>query len=111
MDDKRKNAYRYLLYQAMLDIRPIAWQSSTFLQRWNPLAWRWNDWRTRQAGLIADWLHNLALFSALDFVNFSEDEFWREWKVLSERNPDFRLQSYKERFDHILSELPPKLVR
>ena len=25
MDDHRKNAYRYLLYWAMLDIRPIAW--------------------------------------------------------------------------------------
>ena len=25
MDERRKNAYRYLLYWAMLDIRPIAW--------------------------------------------------------------------------------------
>ncbi|MCC9606301.1 hypothetical protein LOC68_18560 [Blastopirellula sp. JC732] len=25
MDERRKRAYRYLLYQAMLDIRPVAW--------------------------------------------------------------------------------------
>ncbi len=51
MDDHRKNAYRYLLYRAMLDIRPIAWLR--WFQGWrvlNPFHWRQCFRQVRFAG-------------------------------------------------------------
>lgn len=75
MEHRRKQAYRYLLYRAMLDIRPICWMP---LGSFNPFRWKETAGRVRRAGVIADWLHNLALFSALDFERFDEDWFWRE---------------------------------
>jgi hypothetical protein len=96
MDERRKAAYRKLLYRAMLDIRPIAWMSFS-----DPLSWRRQLGQVRAAGEIADWLHNLASFSAWEFENFSEEWFWREFDQLNERRPEMRsmLSRYKHDFD------------
>jgi hypothetical protein len=34
------------------------------------------------AGAIADWLHNLAMFSARDFRGFDEQLFWKEFETI-----------------------------
>jgi hypothetical protein len=80
MDEKRKRAYRYLLYQAMLEIRILQWQVYSPLRLLNPFhAWRVIK-RVRRSGALADLLHNMALFSALDFEHFKEDYFWEEYE-------------------------------
>ena len=91
MDEQRKHAYRYLLYRAMLDIRPLAWVKRS----WNPLAWGQTRRRIRCAGAIAEWLHNLALFSVLDFARFDEERFWRDYQWMLDRNPEFGLERYR----------------
>lgn len=56
-----------------------------------------------RAGDVANWLHNLAFFSAHDFVRFNEDWFWREYEQFCRRDPDFDCWGYKERFDRIIA--------
>lgn len=96
MPDRRKNAYRYLLYHAMLEIRRIAWSRPTFgfvLSR--------NQWdHIRYAGEVADWLHNLAFYAARDFERFNEAWFWQECRRLGRRFPEFRerLRFYRQQF-------------
>ena len=97
IDSHHKSAYRYLLYQAMLDIRPIAWQG----ERWvNPLAWMRDMRRARELGELADWLHNMAYFSHCDFQNFDEQIFWREFDRLRIRRPE--LARYRDHFEMAL---------
>jgi hypothetical protein len=104
MDGTRKNAYRYLLYWAMLEIRPIAWARLGILRMLNPLHWRAETRRIRRAGVIADWLHNLAMFSALHFERFDEEWFWRELDFLNKRHPEYELMLYKGRFEQHMAE-------
>ena len=80
VDEQRKKAYRYLLYHAMLDIRSSAWMSTGVFRLLNPFYWRHLLRRARRAGVIADWLHDLALFSVLDFERFSEEWFWKDFQ-------------------------------
>jgi hypothetical protein len=94
VDERRKRAYRHLLYQAMLDIRPLGWY-----RFWTPLGW----WRQRQhivrAGVIADWLHNLAQHSAYNFEHFDEARFWHDFDYALRRCPNSGLERYRERFE------------
>jgi hypothetical protein len=103
MDERRKRAYRHMLYWAMLDIRPLGWLSAGPLRTWNPLFWRKEAERVRRAGVLADWLHNLALFSALDFARFDEDWFWRDFQQFHKRHPEFGLERYRSRFEEQLA--------
>jgi hypothetical protein len=96
---QRKYAYRYLLYLAMLDIRPIQWLGRRRLRSWNPLYWRGETRRVQLAGAIADWLHNLALFSSHDFKDFSEEWFWRDFDSIQKRYPEVRMERYREMFE------------
>ena len=105
MDAQLQKAYRYLLYRAMLDIRPIAWMPFGFFRFLNPFKWRAAIQQIRRAGIIADWLHNLALFSVLDFERFDEEWFWRDFRHYNERHPDFQLAYYKDVFERELSGL------
>ncbi|MEQ8789522.1 MAG: hypothetical protein RIC55_24725 [Pirellulaceae bacterium] len=102
MDDQRKNAYRYLLYWAMLDIRLVAWIR---LPWWNPFAWRQTWRRIHYAGSVADWLHNLAFFASTEFEGFDEEWFWNELHSFERRFGDFDLGRYKSVFDRRLDEL------
>ena len=103
MDEQRKKAYRYMLYHAMLDIRPSAWMSSGLFRLLNPFYWRHVFQRVRRAGVIADWLHNLALFSALDFERFDEEWFWGDFQNYEKRYPAAHLSTYKVMFEQELS--------
>ena len=97
MEAQRKHAYRYLLYWAMLDIRPIAWTRPG----WNPLHWHRHREQIRRAGDLAEWLHNLAQFSALEFERFDEEWFWRDFERILSRNPDSGLERYRDRFTQL----------
>ncbi len=101
MDERRKQAYRYLLYKAMLDIRQISWLPLKWYSPFSPMFWVRNIPRVRRAGEIADWLHNLAFFSMLDFEGFGEDWFWQDYQRLCERYP---LPEYRRLFDQHLKE-------
>ncbi len=102
MDEPRKHAYRYVIYWAMVEIRSIQW----FPHRWhdilNPIALKGHCRRVRRSGVIADWMHNLALFSVLDFEHFDEERFWREGRALSQRTPDFDFEHYLAIFEQAL---------
>ncbi len=80
LTEHEKAAYRYLLYQAMLDIRMLC--QSRGEATWNPRE-IWRQYRrSRTAGAIADWLHNLAQYSVTDFRGFDAKEFWQEYDGL-----------------------------
>jgi hypothetical protein len=52
-----------------------------------------------RAGAIAEWLHNLALFSALDFARFDEDRFWRDYQWLLRKHPGTDLERFRDEFE------------
>jgi hypothetical protein len=104
VDANRKYAYRFLLYWAMLDIRSIEWLRWTTLRMLNPLSWREQIRRIRRAGALANWLHNLALFSALDFERFDEARFWHDLETVCKRYPEYGLVNYRSFFERIFSE-------
>jgi hypothetical protein len=99
LTEQKKLAYRHLLYWATLSIRPLAWLTPTWWQWWSPWYWRQLLRRARCAGATADWLHNLALFSAIQFRGFNEEWFWKEFERLREAFPEMNLQGYREHFE------------
>lgn len=104
MDEQRKYAYRYLLYRAMLDIRTIQWLGWRPWRTWIPPFQRREIRRVRYAGAVADWLHNLAFFSARDFQGFEEPWFWRDFERICSQFPEFGLESYRQEFErHAIS--------
>jgi hypothetical protein len=94
-----------MLYWAMLDIRPVAWLSIRWLRVWNPFYWRSELRRIRYAGALADWLHNLAFFSSVDFERFDEDRFWRDFEYVQKHYPEFQPSRFRTIFDERLREL------
>jgi hypothetical protein len=103
MEPYRAAAYRHLLYWAMLDIRRL---SSIRLgsKWWNPFRRTMLVRESIRAGEIADWLHNLALFSQADFDGFNEDRFWNEYEWYRQRNPDFDSYGYRDQFERFMRE-------
>ena len=107
MEERRKNAYRWLFYLAMLDIRQLAWMDWNWLTVWRPFYRKQQNRRVQFAGDIADWLHNLAMFSSLDFIHFDEEWFWREFDSLRGRYPEFALERYRNAFNEKAGAPPP----
>ncbi len=106
MDERRKHAYRQLLYWAMLDIRAVQWIGPRGWRVWSlPHWWRMIP-RVRYAGAVADWLHNLAAYSVWDFQRFDEDRFWRDFEALRSRYPGFGWDHYWEEFERHVSPGP-----
>jgi hypothetical protein len=99
MEDRRKRAYRYLLYAATLDTRPIEWFWYRGIARLVPFVSRRKVRAVKRAGALADWLHNLALYSALDFEGFDEAWFWRDHDSICSRNPDLAIEGYRRLFE------------
>ena len=93
MDDKRKAAYRGILYNFLLSIRsgPM------------PLT---DDKRASKlgkfAGPTAYQLHNLALASVNDFIGFDETQFWRSLDAFDNRNPDTQMAYLRTQFERDL---------
>ncbi len=101
MDQHQKYAYRYLLYWAMLDIRPIQW-APRGIRRINPVFWVQHIRDIRQRGRIAEWLHNMAAFSCRDFAGFDEQRFWSEYDRLLVTFPN--LSYYRSIYKNALTE-------
>jgi dTMP kinase len=99
VDEQRKHAYRYLLYWATLEIRPLAWLGQGGFRSWNPFFWRREGRRVQFAGALANWLHNLAQYSSVDFARFNEDWFWKDFEHLRSRYPEFGLERYHNLFE------------
>ncbi len=99
MSEARKRAYRYLLYRAMLDIGGgIAGSRFSLHPR--------RIWRgyllARRSGDLANWLHNLALYSSREFKGFQEDWFGKGYKGFKSSHPD-HWTDYKEEFEKELT--------
>lgn len=69
LSKNQQQAYRRLLYHAMLDIRTLC--QSRGPESRNPIEWRRRYRLTRIAGALADWLHNLALLHPPNFRVFA----------------------------------------
>jgi hypothetical protein len=108
VNEQRKHAYRYLLYWATLEIRPLQWLGRGGLRSWNPFFWRREGRRVQCAGAIADWLHNLALFSSINFARFDEDRFWKDFDWVRSRYPEFGLERYHKLFKERASTAPER---
>ena len=102
MDDVRKNAYRFLLYHALVEIRMVGWHAHGPLCLLNPFALRRDLLRVCD---VADWLHNLARFAADDFRQFDEARFWRECDALGMGAG--ALGEYRSVFERELVRRPP----
>ena len=99
MKKRRKKAYQYLLYQALLDIRNI----ERFDFPCEPDKLR----QVRLAGAIANWLYNLADFASRDFEGFNETWFWKEHEYYCRQYPE--MISYRDMFEQW--EALPKCIR
>jgi hypothetical protein len=98
MDSAKKYAYRYLFYEGTLCIRPIAHVGAAWWERWNVVYWLRQRKQIRGAGQVANWLHNLALFSAIDFDGFDEDAFWSELEWLRSADIAYGFGRFRNRF-------------
>jgi S-adenosylmethionine:diacylglycerol 3-amino-3-carboxypropyl transferase len=105
VDEQRQNAYRFLLYQAMLEIRPLQYFSHRQWWGLSPVYWRRQFQRVRVAGALAEWLHNMAQFSGNGFQRFDEQRFWQEYERLCKQYPGFGLERYQDLFERKLVEL------
>lgn len=101
MNHETKTAYRHLLYVAMLAIRTYC--QSRGQPSWSLFEWYRQYRRSRIAGAMADWLHNLALYSSQEFKGFDEQLFWKEHAYLCDRFPGKQLERYREIFDEYLN--------
>ena len=108
MEEHRKNAYRYLLYWAFLEIRSLSWHSTGFFRMLNPLEWRRGNGRIHRAGNIADGLHNLAMYSSSNFEGFDEERFWRDFENSGRHHPEYDVDHYRRIFKGRLAELKQK---
>ena len=97
VDALKAGAYRHLLYKAMLDIRGLCQARGE--ASLNPLVWYRRYHSGRTAGMLADWLHNLAQKSSEDFLGFDEDMFWNEHDYFLRTQPHAGFERYRSLFD------------
>ncbi len=83
MSPEATKAYRYVIYFAMLDIRGLSWFAWSWKDKIDPFFWIRQIARIRAKGALADWIHNLAHYSALEFDRFDERRFWDEYTYLA----------------------------
>lgn len=84
-----------MLYTVFLHLR--AGRTETI--GWNPLAWRRATSRLRLNQALADYFHNLALFSVWRFENFDEHKFWQGIERLGRRHGSELVERYRRIFD------------
>lgn len=104
MDENRKRAYRRIIYFAMLDIRSLQWSEPSLYMRINPFYWRRYQKRIHCIAALADWLHNLASFSAIDFDIFDERHFWDSYQSTLGRCSETGVEHYREMFERELAK-------
>jgi hypothetical protein len=97
MDSKTQNRYRLLLHMAMVDIRSYCQSRSE--PSTDPTEREAQYFRSRVAGAIADWMHDMARQSACNFERFDEGAFWSSFGWVCSRFPDEGLERYRRLFD------------
>ncbi len=102
IDPAKQYAYRYMLYWAMLDIRQLSNLLYRPVELLNPLKWRSSIRQAHRVVAVADWLQNLAFFSAHEFRDFEEDWFWRHYQRAVKGYPE--LNVYEQKFNDALVE-------
>ncbi|MFB7142687.1 hypothetical protein ACFCYN_24060 [Gottfriedia sp. NPDC056225] len=80
MENKKKYAYKVLIYQAFVDIK--------------------NNTTHEEAFHIAHVFHNLALLMVKDFEGMNEAEFWSQINLLQKK---LGVKYYKELFESALA--------
>lgn len=105
MDEKRKAAYRYLLYWFCLELRSTApWGRDGWEAFWS-LFKRYSRIKTlHYAHALGEAFHNLADFSHRDFIGFDEEHFWRIDMGIQERYTANKGLSYRKIFDDYLKQ-------
>ena len=99
MDENRKSLFREILYWGLVEIR-LATSPRGFTI--NPVALWQRHKRIGFAHELAEWLHNLAQFSSLDFERFDESRFWEDYNVFRLKYPS---DKYQSSFDRTIDEL------
>ena len=90
----------------MLDIRTLCQSRGPASN--NPLEWYRQYGRSRVAGALADWLHNLAQYAATDFDHFDTEWFWREYDGVPKRFAGLgagEWMDYRRRYEEHLARL------
>ncbi|WP_139925745.1 hypothetical protein [Hymenobacter sp. DG01] len=100
MQDNRKNAYRYLLYHFLIEIRTTPTPAQPWQRATEHIAYH-----SYYAGAVAYQLHNLALAAASDFLGFDEEQFWNGLESFSANNPALPLSHYRMIFDNRVKQL------
>lgn len=77
---ERKKDWRLTLYAAMLEIRSLSWEVQDKAPT-SEQAVTLRD-KAKVMGAIADWSHNLAYFSAAEFIGFDEERALSEATTL-----------------------------
>ncbi len=103
MDEDRREAYRDLIYHAMLLLRAYPTWPVQGIKILSLRAWRQARHQAMLRSAIANWLHNLADYSARDFEGFSENAFWHEGRNWRRKYPEF--DSLKMHYDCKLFEI------
>lgn len=102
MDERKKAAYRHLLYRMCQDLRHVSPYGRS------PMEALYNLFRAKQfrtlhyANHLGDAFHNLADFSARDFVGFDEEHFWTTDMGVYERYCVRNGIRYRDEFDQFL---------
>src|SRR4051812_22921992 len=108
MDAMRAKAYRYIIYWALLEIRGLSWFAWRTRDRWNPFFLMRSIPYIRASGAVAEWLHNIAHFSANDFAGFEETWFWSEYDGMRAKHGSLWRYDYRKIFDEHLAGLQKK---
>jgi hypothetical protein len=104
LTEAEMNAYRHLLYDAMVYIRGECYASEG--ESRSPLVWLRQYRCSRVIGALAEWMHNLAYFASNDFKGFDAAWFWDEYDRLVGRFEDFgpdRRLDYRQTYDYALN--------
>lgn len=109
MDEGKKAAYRFLLYWALINIRQLDAPYVSWFRWSNPCYWWRQSRRIRFLGALANCLHNLALFSSIDFQHFDEERFWLDFRRLQERYPEFDMSHLEWFYNYRLAEMEQKV--
>ena len=88
MDDKRKVAYRKILYHFLIQIKNPAIPEDVSAVATG-----------RYAAPIAYALHNFALAAANDFVDFDEVAFWKMLDGWNARFPELGFSNFRKLFE------------
>jgi hypothetical protein len=99
MDTLRKEAYRHLIYVAMLDMRC----SPPTARWWSLSRWKAIYAETLRVKELANTFHNIARYSARNFDGFDETRFWKDIDCVASQWRDPVDYDYRKIFEQYLA--------